>query len=154
MISRILIAVDDSPAALAAARAGIDLALATHADVRAVHALTDHQLNDLLGESVGGSGHGRESSTFTTRRGTSGDSLLRHVEQLAKRSGLAIAVSLVMGEPARAILARARLWHADLIVLGRSDRVRPGEPYIGHEAQHVLEFAGCPVLVVPAPAAE
>jgi len=147
VISRILIAVDDSPAALTAARTGIDLARTTRAEVRAVHVLTDHQLTDLLRDSAPRG----ERGGVATRRGAGGDSLLRHVEHLAQRAGLAIEVSLDEGEPAQVILAQARAWQADLIVLGRSHRTGPGEPYIGHETQHVLEFASQPVLVVPAP---
>ena len=46
-------------------------------------------------------------------------------------------------------LEQSRTWPADLIVLGRSDRPGPGEPYVGAETRRVLEFADRPVLVVP-----
>lgn len=148
MIRRILVGVDDSPAALAAARTAIDLAIATQADVRVVHVLANHQLTDLLRGT--GTVTGTHDATVTTRRGAGGDSLLRHVEQLAHRAGIAVDASVLEGEPAQTILAQARSWQADLIVLGRSDRAGPGEPYIGYETRHVLEFASQPVLVVPA----
>jgi hypothetical protein len=37
-----------------------------------------------------------------------------------------------------------------VIVIGRSGGRRSGEPYVGSEVRHVLEFADQPVLVVPA----
>jgi hypothetical protein len=44
---------------------------------------------------------------------------------------------------------QARFWPADLVVMGRSDRHGPSSPYLGGVTEHVLEFANCPVLVVP-----
>ncbi len=49
------------------------------------------------------------------------------------------------------LLRVAQQWHADLIVMGRSDKRRPGVPYVGNQTEHLLEFASVPVLVVPYP---
>jgi hypothetical protein len=46
---------------------------------------------------------------------------------------------------------KARVWGADLIVLGRSNLPGPGQPYVGSHTRQVLEFAERPVPVVPAP---
>lgn len=55
------------------------------------------------------------------------------------------------GNP-RAAYWTARALPADLVVLGSAGRRGPGQPYIGHHTQHILEFAEWPVLTVPAPA--
>jgi nucleotide-binding universal stress UspA family protein len=50
------------------------------------------------------------------------------------------------------VLDHARFWAADLVVLGRANRHAPGQPYIGHHTQRILEVAEVPVLTVPPPA--
>lgn len=143
MITRILTAVDDSPAALTAARAAVDLAAQLGARVRVVNVLRDGALGDTLAAVSGDPRVGE-------RRGVAAASVLGHVARLARRAGLQVETCQLHGEPARRILAEARGWHADLVVIGRSNQARrAGAPYVGGETAHVLEFAEQPVLVVP-----
>jgi nucleotide-binding universal stress UspA family protein len=143
MITRILTAVDDSPAALTGARAAIELAGRLGARVRAVNVLRDGALGDTLVAVSGDPGVGE-------RRGVAAASVLDHVARLAQRSGVDLETCQLRGEPARRILAEAATWHADLVVVGRSNQQRrAGAPYVGGETAHVLEFAEQPVLVVP-----
>ena len=144
MITRILVAVDDSPAALAAARAAIDLAGPLKARLRALSVIGDHTLRDTL----------VARSSFPdvpARREAAGVSLLEHVAELARQAAVEIETRQLGGEPARLILAEARAWAADLVVIGKSGRHRLGEPYVGGQTAHVLEFADRPVLVIPPP---
>jgi nucleotide-binding universal stress UspA family protein len=83
------------------------------------------------------------------RRRHAASSVLHHVARLAEQSGVLIETRLLDGLPAAMILDEANRWPADLIVVGRSDRHEAGEPYIGSETRHILEFADRPVLVVP-----
>lgn len=147
MIARILLAVDDSPAGLAAARVAVALAQACAADVRAVTVMVDGPLEAELA----GIGGGTESSrALRERRGGGQTALLRHVEALARSHDVIPSTEALLGEPAPTILAEARAYRPDVIVIGRSDRRRAGAPYVGSEVRHVLEFAEVPVLVVPA----
>lgn len=147
MITRILLAVDDSPAGLAAARVAMALAQACGAGVRAVTVLLDGPLEAQLS----GIGGGSESSTaLRARRGGGQTALLRHVTEIGRGHDVVPQTSALLGEPAPTILAEARTYQPDVIVIGRSDRRRAGEPYVGSEVRHVLEFAEVPVLVVPA----
>jgi nucleotide-binding universal stress UspA family protein len=66
-------------------------------------------------------------------------------------AGWEIETRQLGGEPARHILTEARGWPADLIVIGKSGGRQLGEPYVGSQTAHVLEFADRPVLVVPPP---
>jgi nucleotide-binding universal stress UspA family protein len=146
MIARILLAVDDSPAALEAARTAVDLAARLHASVRAVNVLRDGVLGAALTAASADPG-------VAARRGVAAASVLDHVARLARRLGVTVETGQLQGQPAGCILAEARAWHADVIVLGRSaQQRRAGAPYVGGETAHVLEFAEQPVLVVPAPA--
>jgi nucleotide-binding universal stress UspA family protein len=142
MIEHILVAVDDSPGGLAAARAAIALALSQAAKLRAVHVLADGELERALATMSGSDVHVRRSLGATA--------VLEHVARHAAEAGVPADTVSLAGEPARCILDEARSWPADLIVIGRSGRPSAGRPYLGGEVQNVLEFADQPVLVVPA----
>jgi nucleotide-binding universal stress UspA family protein len=123
MMRRILVAVDDSPPALTAAKLAIDLAKAGGA---ALHFVT-----------VSEPGHLSQTA-------------LRHVANLAEQAGLVPrSTTADGGHPFDVLLGIAEEWRADLIVMGRSDKRRPGVPYIGSQTEHLLEFTSIPVLVVP-----
>jgi len=141
-IQRVLVAVDDSPAALRAARVATELAAGWRARLRLVAVTADHALGALLDIAV-------PDGRADERAEQAGRSLLEHAADAARDSGLEVDTVLLGGEPFRQILDQARTWPADLIVMGRSDRRGPSSPYIGSVTAHVLEFADCPVLVVP-----
>jgi nucleotide-binding universal stress UspA family protein len=142
MIERILVAVDDTADSLAAARVAIELATALRAELRAVHVGVDHGLPRAV-EAAGG------RPGVDARLVEAGAAVLARVTALAAARGLEVQVEVLTGEIAPAILADARSWPADLVVLGKSSRSASGEPYIGARSRHVLEFAERPVLIVP-----
>ena len=129
-MTRILVAVNDSPAGLAAARTAIRLARETSGEVRAVHVLGH---DDTPGDEQG-------------------RAVLAFVADLAATAGVALELATLPGRPARVILDQAADWHADVIVLGRSGVRHVGQPFVGSQVLHVIEFADVPVVVVPAAA--
>jgi nucleotide-binding universal stress UspA family protein len=141
-IQRVLVAVDDSPAALRAALVALDLAAGWHASVLLVNVSADHVLGRLLDTTTPANG-------VTDRVEESGRAILRHVTEIAEPLGVAVDAVQLAGEPFREILEQAQSWKAELIVMGLSDRRGPSSPYVGSVAAHVLEFSECPVLVVP-----
>jgi nucleotide-binding universal stress UspA family protein len=140
---RILLAVNDSPAGLAAARAAIHFAKQSGGQVRAVH---------VLGEAGARDGPRRGAPRVEVDHRPAGDSasVLGYVTGLAERAGVAVDVLTLRGQPARSILDQASTWQADVIVLGRSGVRHVGQPFVGSQVLHVLEFAEVPVVVVPA----
>jgi len=134
-MNRILLAIDDSPAGLAASRTAVHLAAAMHADVLAL---------TVLPPIAGTPGMGQEAE----RRSAS--ALLRFAADLGADAGVPVETMTQEGQPARVILREAERWRADLIVLGRSGNSHIGQPYIGSDVKHVLEFADIPLVVVPA----
>lgn len=141
--ARILVAVDDSPASLAAVHEAVALAALGKGLVRFVHVIADGELARGLARL------GRGEQLDATRSGAS-TSLLRHVEAEARRAGVEPESVSLAGEPAALLLAQAQAWDADLVVMGRSDVHGAGRPYVGSVTREVLEFSEVPVLVVGA----
>jgi nucleotide-binding universal stress UspA family protein len=139
MIKRILLAVDDSAASLAAAHTAIEIAAATGATLHVLHVLVNDEIAAAL----------RAASCTGVPMSTTAESLLAHVARLATDAGVPVHTEHTTGEPARRVFDHARSWPADLVVIGRTDHLGPGQPYIGHHTQHILEFAEWPVLIVP-----
>jgi len=136
----ILVAVDDSPAGLEAARTAVELAAGNGAPLRAVTVLRDHVLERALGGEPDRTAHHLAEGA---------QSVLTWVEELAAGRQVSCQTVLRGGEPYREILSEADACDADVIVIGRSDRRGPRSPYLGSETAQVLEFAEVPVLVVP-----
>lgn len=125
MMDRVLVAVDDSGPALAAAEFAIKIALTRPIEL---HFVTVREL-------------GRDAVA-----------VLRHVEAMATKSGVMASTAVCEdGHPFDALLDVATRWGANLIVMGRSDMRRPGARYVGSQTEHLLEFTDIPVLVVPIP---
>jgi nucleotide-binding universal stress UspA family protein len=138
------VAVDDSPAALTAARLAVALADRLGASVRFVHVQGDGELVRRLAPTSDG-------ERLSERRTRATRSLLLHVLALAERAEVPADTVSLEGEPAAGILTQARHWGADLLVLGRSGLRRPGQQYVGAVSRNVLELSDVPVLVVPRP---
>lgn len=143
MIERILIAVDDSPDSLAAARVAIAMASALSARLHIVHVSRNHGFDAAI-EVASGRGE------VGVRRAQSAEAILKRVTGMANTAGIVSETSLLRGEIAPTVLDAARQWQADLLVVGKSARSATGEPYVGTQTRHILEFADQPVLVVPA----
>ena len=124
MIRRVLVAVEDAAPALAALRFSIELVQAVGAELGVVTVAADER---------------------------AAAPILRHATALATAAGVAPATTRVRGGPAyEGILAEARAWDADVVVVGRSARRPSGRAYVGSQTEHVLEFSEIPVVVVPA----
>ncbi len=143
MIERILLAVDDTRDSLAAARLAVVLAGQLHARLRVVHVSADHVLDAALAAATG-------RPEARQGRRDAATAILRRVASLATAADVAVETELLTGDVAPAVLSAARTWAADLVIVGKSARSLSGEPYVGAQTRHILEFADQPVLVVPA----
>jgi nucleotide-binding universal stress UspA family protein len=144
VIERILVAVDDSPASLAAVRLAASLADRLAAQVRVVHVAVDHELGEAVAQ-VSDQPHAH------TRVLDARHALLARVSSLLTSAGVESEAVLLSGEVAPALLADAQRWGADLLVVGKSARTAVGDPFLGSQTRSLLEFAERPVLVVPPP---
>lgn len=148
MIQHILLAVDDSPASMAATQVAIEMASRLDAEVYAATVIVNHAVDERLAAALD------SRATLTRRRDQAAASVLRHVARLAARAGVPVRTLTLYGEPAPCLLKQAREWPADLVVMGHASRPGAGQHYVGAQTQHVLEFAEQPVLVVPATTAK
>jgi nucleotide-binding universal stress UspA family protein len=140
--ARVLVAVDDTPAALAAVRVAIGVAASSGGRIRFLHVRTAGELTQALSLTELASGPEKGG-------GPEEDALLRRVLAEAEKAGVPAEAESLDGRPAAVVLAQARDWAADLVVLGRSDVRGPGLPYVGTVTRDVLELSDRPVLVVP-----
>lgn len=144
MVERILLAVDDSPASLAAAKLAVGLAVGLHARLHVVHVAVDHELAAALSRaSLRPHIHSRVS------RGR--ESLLARVSGLATSAGVPVTSELLEGDVVPVVLEEARRCGAGLLVIGRCAHRQQGDPYVGSEARALLELCDLPVVVVPPP---
>jgi nucleotide-binding universal stress UspA family protein len=142
VIQRILLAVDDSPDSLAAARIGIELAATLKARLRIVHVSPDHLLDAAVQAASG-------TPAADVRRAQAAAAILTRVAGQAEAAGVEAETVLLGGDAGPAVLDAAQQWGADLVIVGKSARSARGEAYVGTQTRHVLEFADQPVLIVP-----
>lgn len=141
MIDVVLVAVNDSTPAFAAAAVAVEFAERLGARVHAVTVLEPWP--------VGRAHEGGGLIDVRHRREQAGDAALRHVAALGAAAGVEVSGVRREGAVATAILDEATVVAAGLVVLARVSRRGHALPYVGSETLRVLEFATVPVLVVP-----
>ena len=138
---RILVAVDDGAHGARTVRTGSDLALITSAELVLVHAI--NPAAPLSADYA--PAHAYEEIRAGQRR--KADELL---ESAAAQVPEAVRVDLLTreGDAAEEIVAAAREWEADLIVIGTRGRGRLATFLLGSTAESVIRTAHCPVVTV------
>ena len=142
MTRRMLVSIDDSTESLNAARVAAKLARDLGARVRVLTVVEDSVVASEI-ERAASSRQGREEAA---------QHLMEHVRREVCALGVKegdVEIRMQVGNPFRRILEEARDWPADMVVMAVSDERGVRSPYVGSVTQQVLEFASCPVLVVP-----
>jgi nucleotide-binding universal stress UspA family protein len=101
---------------------------------------------NLLGvtESVGWS----ESEPGVARPDTTGlQAVLQERAEMLRRCGLSVQHSVDAGRPGELLAERAAEWFADLIVVGSRGQGPLASAIRGSVSAHLVDHAGCPVLV-------
>ena len=137
---RILMALDESPVAAHAASVAADLAGALHAELALVYVI-DPKLACLPDSAIAPA----EMMVSLKHDGTV--FLDRAAEHLG---GISPWRFVREGTPADEILAAAREWEPDLIVIGTHGRSGVSRVVLGSTAESVVRHARCPVVVVRA----
>lgn len=139
MFSRILVAIDGGDSARDAVELAIRLAGEQRARIGFVHVLLSPM-------------------AYVSEAALLRDQLHAHARQYAKAlfheamerlpRGMPADEFMPEGDPSEEIIATARSWGADLIVVGTHGAGRVGSFLLGSTAQAVIRKSGCPVLVV------
>jgi nucleotide-binding universal stress UspA family protein len=143
MFKRILVPVDASAAAAAGLRLALELARDQKARLRLVH----------LGRHIPPGPRNRDGMTvhelFEAIRKEGAKLLERQVARCRARgvrADTALYIGLA-GDPAKLVLAEARKWRADLIVMGTHGRRGLRRMVLGSDAEKVIHAAPVPVLL-------
>jgi nucleotide-binding universal stress UspA family protein len=151
MFKRILIPVDGSDTANKALVAGLQMARETSASVRLVHAVNEMA---YLG---GMDPYGTYSVDLAGMMREGGAKVLTDAMAVAQSAGVEASQSLCddpgkrLGEM---VAEAAKLWSADLIVVGSHGRRGIGRVLLGSGAEQILRLAPVPVLVIRSAASE
>lgn len=145
MFKRILIPVDGSDTANKALVAGLSMARETSASVRLLHAL--NEMAYLGGMAPDGSWSGDLVGMVRE----AGAKVLADATAIAQSAGVEPS-QVLLEEPGKrlgeAVAEAAKLWGADLVVVGSHGRRGLGRVLLGSGAEQILRLAPVPVLVV------
>jgi nucleotide-binding universal stress UspA family protein len=142
---KVLLALDESAASIAAVRAAEKLVISEAVDASVVHAF-DTPYREVL-QSSG-------TSATSIERYTSGwlNDAANRIRDLLKHHSVAFNrydVQIEEGRPAAGILRAAETQRPDLLVLGTGSHGFLHRAFLGSVANEVMFKAGCDVLVVP-----
>lgn len=143
---RVLLAIDGSAGSLQASRLAFRLAASLDAALRAIAVVGKDRTGPLVDRAAAG-------PSARDRARASLEDALAHVVRAGTEAGITVEPALRVAtevEPYEVILDEAERWAADLIVVGRGRHHGIGRVLLGSQADHVLEFATIPVIVVPA----
>jgi len=145
MFKRILIPVDGSQTSTAALVAALQMARETSASVRLVHAVNEMA---YLG---GIDPYGTYSADLAGMMREGGAKVLTDAMAIAQSAGVEVS-QVLLDEPGKrlgeVVAEAARLWNADLIVVGSHGRRGLGRVLLGSGAEQILRQAEVPVLVI------
>ncbi|MEO1521225.1 MAG: universal stress protein [Cyanobacteria bacterium J06633_2] len=156
MLSKILVAIDQSLISQEAFATALDLANALGASLTLVHVL------DILGPDaperpatlVNSYGMGLDFKVQKTYENqwnefvSHYDALLKQKEQEAKSLGIEVSYLQPYGNPGQAICEAASVCCADLIIVGSRNRSGLKELILGSVSNHVMHHAPCSVMVI------
>jgi nucleotide-binding universal stress UspA family protein len=136
---KVLIAVDSDPVAVHAAEVGVELAKAVAGQVALISVI------DRSGVEAAAPEFPRDELLAEAR-----DHAARVLAELGPKlaPGGAAETFSPEGHPGEEIVAAAKTWGADLIVIGSHGRGGIGRVLLGSVAEAVTRHAPCPVLVV------
>jgi nucleotide-binding universal stress UspA family protein len=76
--------------------------------------------------------------------------LAEHTAKQLQQAGLSVETVVRDGNPRKAIVAAAKDWSADLIVMGAHHHSAIARLFLGNIALTVMDHSSCPVEIVPA----
>jgi len=144
MYGKILVPVDGSEASTVGLNEAIAIAKSQGSQIRLVHIVNEFILDYTYSP-------GLYAGDLIESLRKSGQTILNFSEAIAQRQGITPECALlesIGGRAADLILAQAKEWHADLIVMGTHGRRGLARIALGSDAEEVVRAATIPVLLV------
>lgn len=139
---RVLVPVELSSATEAAVRASADLARRTGARILLLHVFDSRAVEDVYNL------HGLKEEEVRARMKANAEALMKRLTGKAWLKGLRVETRYAYGLPPDAIVAEARAWKADLVVLAKRRRSGLSHLLFGRTSDGVVHEAPCAVLVL------
>lgn len=146
MYTRILVPVDGSPTSDRGLEEAVKLARMTGARLRLIHVI------DQYIYATGMDGFSMTADLFVVLR-ESGDKILKACKARVEAAGVPVDTTLLeslSGRVCDLVVAEAKNWGADLIVIGTHGRRGVGRVFMGSDAEQIVRLAASPVLLVRA----
>ncbi len=144
-LGKILIAVDATEGALAAAKYGIAIARTYGAELYAVYVVNESLLEELLRAKVFVEA---EEVDLEVDLEEDGKRYLSYIEKLARDKDVRVTTELLKGIVHRKIVDKATQIGATLIIIGEIEEPLSRRDAFYDEGEMILRRAGCPVLMV------
>lgn len=160
MLTKILVALDDSACCQQTFAQAVALASATQAKLMLLHvissteegypvsALMPGMLDDYdLSHTGVVTSYLKDLDIFKAKS----LDLLRSLAHQAQQKGISVVYQQTIGDPGQEICAMARQWNADVIIMGRRSRNLLSKLLLGSVSNSVTHHAPCSVLIVHHP---
>ncbi|VTU22004.1 universal stress protein [Variovorax sp. RA8] len=147
MYQRILVPIDGSATSLRGLDEALRLSKLTGAKLRLVHVV------DELKYVTGFETFATYSGDVVPLMAEAGRKILEQGRERAQRAGIDAESALftsVAGRVSEIVVDQAKVWNADLIVIGTHGRHGVARAFLGSDAEQVLRMAPIPVLLVNA----
>jgi nucleotide-binding universal stress UspA family protein len=138
---KVLIAVDESSIAAYAAQVGMDLARSLNAEIALIHVFEDPAV------SITDPDVPEDERAVALAAERAGTQLLADL-QARLAADMEVVQFTPQGKPSEEIVAAAKDWGADLVVIGSYGRHGITRALVGSVADSVMRHAPCPVVVV------
>ncbi len=77
-----------------------------------------------------------------------GQNMLQALAEEARSQGIHVETAQDIGDRGRVVCSIAQSWGADLIVVGKPERSKLGEMFLGSISNYVVHNAACPVIAI------
>lgn len=151
MYQRILVPVDGSTTSTFGLDEAIKLAKLTGASLRLIHVV------DALTLTTGLLPYAYYADEVTPGKKAVGEQILEQARTRVAASGVKVETFLfdsLLPRVSETVIAQAKAWNADLIVIGTHGRRGVGRVLLGSDAEQIVRTAPVPVLLVRAPEVE
>lgn len=139
-IERILIPYDFSETAALALEHGVFMAKLLRAELKLLHVVETTSFTSAISHAFSG---------FEKKIETASDEKLKEIaNRIHNESGVTVLIATEVGRIYKRIAYSAKVWHADIIIMGTHGVSGPQEHVVGTNSVRVIAEAPCPVISV------